>query len=425
MAVTQQGLSGVLGDILGYGPGSQSAATQLAQQGIAGPAQPNLGGFNQDAAQQQALLALLQGQAAGTGPSGAQAQLSSGIQQSIAAQNAAAAGGRYGQNAALRQQNAGNAAAGLEAGGANQAAQLRAQQMAGGAQAASGLSATMGQQQLDAAKLGQAGQQAYNNQISGLYGAEQGQQSQAGQNLQNSAIGMLTGNNASGGAGGGSGGMLGGLGSYAGIAGFARGGAPHGLSLIGEEGPEEVLGVHSGKKKLADKPQLTRLGVKEPQVVIPLKKGSAPYKGSKMPSKVTAEPSKPLPASAKAAPEKLSPEAAQAIQRLLGELKGSGPHAMADGGVARTGDVQIHSDDDQVGSSNKGIDINYPLGMPSNPGTDAPQGGRRGGQEGQPQPYSSGGQGYHRMATGGIAGMNAPVSKADILKMLLQHVTGG
>ena len=337
MAVTQPGLAGPLGDILGYGPGSQSAATQLAQQGIAGPAQPNLGGFNQDAAQQQALLALLQGQAAGTGPSGAQAQLSSGIQQSIAAQNAAAAGGRYGQNAALRQQNAGNAAAGLEAGGANQAAQLRAQQMAGGAQAASGLSATMGQQQLGAAQLGQAGQQAYNNQIAGLYGAEQGQQSQAGQNLQNSAIGMLTGNNASGGAGGGSGGMLGGLGSYAGIAGFARGGAPHGLSLIGEEGPEEVLGVHSGKKKLADKPQLTRLGVKEPQVVIPLKKGSAPYKGSKMPTEVTPPPSKDVPKGAKLDPEKLSPEATAAIQRLLGELKGQRP---AIGGTAPSSPMQ-------------------------------------------------------------------------------------
>lgn len=301
-------LTGALGNLFGYGVGPTNAATQLQGQGIGGPAFANLGQESGDVAQQQALLAQLQGMAAGTGPSAAQAQLSSGIQQAVAAQQAAASGGRYGQNAALRQQAVANQGANLMAGGANQAAQMRAQEMQTGAQGAAGVAGQMTGQALQAAGMQQAGQQAYNNQLSNLYGAEQGQTAQAGQNLQNSLVGSVGGALAAAMKDGGvaprhmdSGGLsaiLAQLAPYvhAATRHAARGSAGPGMTQVGERGPELLASSDPHERpKLITKPMMLNLGQSARDVVLPLKKGSAPYHPGPEPTTPSPRPTTPAP----------------------------------------------------------------------------------------------------------------------------------
>lgn len=269
-------LANGLGEFFGYGTSSTPAYQQLQQQGISGVPTISTGEEEQNAAQQSAALAQLQGMAAGTGPSAAQAQLSAGLQQSIAAQQAAAAGGRYGQNAALRQRQASQTGAGLAAGAANQATQTRAQEQQFGAQAAGSLAGQMRQQSLAGATSQAQLQQGYNQQIAGLYGQEQGQQAQAGQNLQNSLTNSL-----------------GGLGALTSL--LAHGGVASGtLTRIGERGPELFMPEH-GQAKLIDRPGLVRLGQAGKDVVVPLRKGSAPYHHGPAPMHETSMPSKPAP----------------------------------------------------------------------------------------------------------------------------------
>ena len=306
-------LSQLLGGIFGYGTGGKSAASQLSAQGLTGPATPNLAGFNADQANSQQLLGTLQGEAAGTGPSSAQAQLSQGIQQALGAQSAAAAGGRYGQNAATRQQNVATQGANLEGGAANQAAGLRAQERQAGAQGAAALSGQMGQQQLGAAQLGEQGQLAYNQDLAGLYGQEQGQQAAAGARLQSSltnAAGAAISSMAKGGvidhhtegmkhltmalahmheasggdkmAGGGISGLLTQLAPMLMAKGGASGGSP-GKTEVGERGPELLTSPDKSKKPaLIDHPMMLNLGQKSRDVVLPLENGSAPYRGGEM-----------------------------------------------------------------------------------------------------------------------------------------------
>jgi hypothetical protein len=302
------GLSGYFGDLFGYGPGygARNAAGQLAGQGIAGPALPNLSQESQSVAQQQQLLNQLQGMAAGTGPSAAQGQLSSGIQQAIAAQGAAAAGGRYGQNAALRQTAVANQGANLMAGGANQAGNMRAQEMQMGAQGAASVAGQMTGQALQAAGMQQAGQQAYNNQLANQYGAEQGQQAQAGQNLQGSAVSAAgsaagVGAMAHGGveaphmSSGGLAGILAQLAPYVSAA-AAHGSAGSGLTQVGERGPELLASADPNEKpSLITHPMLLNLGQQARDVVLPLKKGSAPYQPGPTPMTPSPRPTTPAP----------------------------------------------------------------------------------------------------------------------------------
>jgi hypothetical protein len=228
-----QGLAGAAGSVFGYGTQNTSAADQLAAQG-AMPAQINTAESEQDRQKQQALLAMLTAQANGTGPSAAQAQLQQGIQSAGANQAAIAAGGRYGGNAQLRQQQVGNATAQIEAGGANQAAQLRANQMNAGAQEASGAAGTLHAQDAAGATAQAQLQQQYNQQVGGLYGAEQGQQAQEGMALQKSVLNAL-----GGGLMGGSGGSTtaGGIGKALMMAHGGRASVPE-TALVGEHGPE-------------------------------------------------------------------------------------------------------------------------------------------------------------------------------------------
>ena len=333
------GIGGAVGGIFGVGGPGGSAADQLNSMGIAGPAQPNLTAEQQAAAQQQQLLAILTGKAAGTGPSAAQAQLQAGVQAAGANQAAVAAGGRYGQNASLRQQQVANTTAGIEGAGANAAAGLKANEMNAGAAEAAPVGAALASEGLQGAALGEQGQLAYNQQVAGLGAAEEAQSSAASSTLMQDAAG-LPGQAVSGAT------KLASMSATASAS--AHGGAfdrprdgldltgeagpDHDIDLTGEAGPEAILGLRSGKAKLADRPNLAKLGIKEPQVVIPLKDGTADYKGGPMPTKVGRGPTKPLPRGAEPDPSKLSPEAKAAIARLLGEVRGS--HAMAGGGVA-------------------------------------------------------------------------------------------
>jgi hypothetical protein len=205
------GVSGLLGSLFGYGPSGVSAQNQLAGQGVTGAPQIATGEEEANAAQEGQALQQLQNLASGTGPSAAQSQLSAGLQQSAAQQAALAAGGRYGQNAVLRQRQASETGAGLEAGAANQATQTRAQEQQFGAQAAGSLAGQMRGQSLAGATAQAQLQQDYNQQIANLYGQEQGQQAQAGMQLQNNLLSP----------GGGVGSLLTGLG------GLAHGGVAH------------------------------------------------------------------------------------------------------------------------------------------------------------------------------------------------------
>ena len=235
------GLAGLLGQLFGYGSQGQSAASQLSAQGVTGPATPNLTGFNAAQGNEGQLFGTLQGEAAGTGPSSSQAMLSQAIQQALGAQSAAAAGGRYGQNAATRQQGVATQAAGLEGGAANQAAGLRAQERQAGAQGAAALSGQMGQQQLGAASLDEQGKLAYNQQLGNLYGAEQGQTAAAGQALQSSLMNAAGGAMSMGsGMGGGGGG--GGSGPYAGGSSTPYGG----YGQVGGMGGSSINGMAKG-----------------------------------------------------------------------------------------------------------------------------------------------------------------------------------
>jgi hypothetical protein len=416
-------LASFLGSVLGYGTQGVPAYQQLQAQGIAGAPQINTTEEEQDAAQQSAALTQLQGLANGTGPSVAQGQLSAGLQQSIAAQQAAAAGGRYGQNAALRQRQAAQTAAGLQAGAANQATQTRAQEQQAGIQGSAQLAGQMRGQALAQSTAQAQLQQGYNQQLANLYGAEQGQTAQAAEQLQSSgfnALGSLGGGFLSGAAHGAilgmdSGGVIPtlninpvsatsytpfpaayssssssksgpppasaggdvGTSNYSedavgaeeaqgGITGLDDGGvvptldidpvratsytpfpsgsksggsssssgsssallalaAKHGavssgVTRIGERGPELFLPEH-GQAKLIDRPGLVRLGQNGRDVVVPLKKGSAPYHHGPAPMQQTPMPSKPAPKNPKIM------ESAKKAMAGKGKVFSPGPHA--------------------------------------------------------------------------------------------------
>lgn len=340
------GLTGLLGQLFGYGPGTgqNNATGQLAGQGIGGPAQPNLTSYDQQLAQQQQLLTQLQGMAAGTGPSAAQGQLSQAIQQAMASQNAAAAGGRYGQNAATRQQNVGNQAANMQAGAANQAGQLRAQEQQTGAQGAANVAGTMAGQNLQVAGMQQAGQQAYNNQLSSLYGAEQGQQAQAGMNLQGSlanGIGQATKLAMTGAAQGAvvdhhSEGM-----KHMALA-MSHFHAAHGMggaggeTYVGEKGPELLTPEDPQQKpSLITHPMLLKLGQHGRDTVLPLEKGSAPYTPGKLPDKVGKRPTTPAP--------KHPAVKKEAAKAMAGEVSPHSPGPGAKGLSPQTAPIVQHA----------------------------------------------------------------------------------
>ena len=356
------GLTQLLGSLFGYGvgTGSNNAAGQLAGQGVTGPATPDLRQEQTAFAQQQDILSQLKGMAAGTGPSAAQGQLSQAIQQAIASQGAAAAGGRYGQNAANRQTQVANTAANLEGAGANAAGNLRAQEMQTGAQGAANVSGAMAGEGLNAAALGEQGQMAYNNQLAGLYGAEQGQQAQGGMNLQSSllnaaggALGQVTTGGGGGSGGGGSGGGGSGIGgALTGLLGsMEKGGVVEdhhmtgmkhlaeamkhfhmahgghidtpGETLVGEKGPELLASTDPHQKpKTITHPSLLRLGAKGRDVVLPLEKDSAPYHPS---ASAHAEPRPETPA------PKHPHIKREAVKALDGEGKVHSPGPGADG----------------------------------------------------------------------------------------------
>lgn len=308
------GLAGLFGNIFGYGVNNTPAAQQLANQGV-NQVQLQTGEEEQNAAAQQMALSQYQQMAAGLGPSAAQAQLSAGLQQSIAAQQAAAQGGRYGQNAALRQRQAAQTGAGLAGGAANQAAQLRAQEQQAGIQGSAATASQMRGQALQAATTQGQFQQQYNQLGAGLYGQEQGQQAQAGIGLQNSLFGgagslVSQGLSGLGGGTASTGSLLGsansGLASvgqapvvlagaaHGAVAGMAHGGMAGQPTYVGERGPELLL-PQNGQAKLIDKPGMVRLGQHGRDIVVPLKKGSAPYKKGSLPKHETKMPSKPAP----------------------------------------------------------------------------------------------------------------------------------
>lgn len=317
---TGNGLSGVMGNIFGYGTEGQNAAGQLASQGVAGPAQINTAQSEQDRQNQQALLSMLTAQAQGTGPSAAQAQLSQGIQATQASQAAQAAGGHYGQNAALRQQGVAAQGAGIQEAGANQAAQLRENQMATGAQQAAGAAGGMRGQDVSQATAQAQLQNAYNQQLGSLYGAEQGQQAQAGQALQSSVMNALGGgasmaNNASGTSNLGN--AVAGM-AHGGIAGFGMGGiseilpllAAHGAlsatkTLMGERQPEAMIPLDpKSPARLIDHPMMATM--KRPAAIVPLAKGSAPYTPGPLPSVPGGGPTRPAPRKLNIDPEALA-----------------------------------------------------------------------------------------------------------------------
>lgn len=349
-------LAGFFGSMFGYGPGGVTADQQLANNGITGPAQLDQTQSNQDAVQQAQVLAQLQAMAAGTGPSAAQSQLSAGLGQAVGAQQAAAAGASYGQNAAARQRLAAMQGASLAAGAANQAAQTRAREQQAGMQGAGALSSQMRGQSLQGAAANMQGQEMYNQQVAGLYGQEQNQQAQAGMQMQQSLMNALGGAGSMLSPGGGSsvGSGMGspsaadsgmaaqandaniasGAGAPVVLAGAAHGGvvSPHMASggiiaqllpllaaasrgavagptpvQTGEHGPEILVPAgHKGRAVLITHPMLLELGRRGRDVVLPLKEGSAPYSPGPTPSHVSARPTAPAPKSVSVKPGALA-----------------------------------------------------------------------------------------------------------------------
>lgn len=139
-----------------------------------------MSGANGAAMNQARTLAEYQQAAAGQGPSAAQAQLQSGLDQSIAAQQAGAASTRGGFGLANAQHQAAMNAGQLQGQAANNAAQLRAQEQQAGMAGAAGLGSTMQQQQAANAQY-----QANLQQQQGQYNAQNqlGAQSAANQQL--------------------------------------------------------------------------------------------------------------------------------------------------------------------------------------------------------------------------------------------------
>lgn len=344
----QQGLFSGLNNWVGVGGGSTPVAQQLLAQGY--NSQPNLSAEQGWQNQQSMLAKMQQQQAAGQGPSAAQAQLSAGVQQGIAGQLAGANATRFGQSPGQSAYNAAGQAAQMQGQAANQASQLKAQEMQSGAQ---NLGNTLGQGMQGA--LGMTGaQQTAQAPVANLYGQEQGQQNAANQALFSnitSGISGLLGNGAqaltsalekggvymaggglsyappgqsqqSSGGGGGAGGLsqllpllaaarggtfMGGGGlSYAPPSqGQQSGGGGGGLAqllpllaaarggvYLGEKGPEIDI-APEGHASLIDHPMLTRLG--QGHVVLPLKHGSAPYQKGPLPRQPTGGPSRPAP----------------------------------------------------------------------------------------------------------------------------------
>jgi hypothetical protein len=160
----------------------------------------NMANANAALGQQNQALGLYQQAAMGNGPSAAQAQLASGLGQSIAAQQSAAASTRGGFGLANAQHDAAMQAGQLQAQAANQAAQLRAQEQQAGMAGYAGLGTQIQGQQASNAQFGAnlaqqqiqmnaqnqfAAQNAANNQL--LQGSQAGinaglQYSQLGQN---------------------------------------------------------------------------------------------------------------------------------------------------------------------------------------------------------------------------------------------------
>lgn len=126
----------------------------LADYGIAN----NIGLSNQGGA-----LGMYRDAAQGNGPSAAQAQLQSGLDQSIAAQQSAAASTRGGFGLANAQHNAAMNAGQLQGTAANNAAQLRAQEQQAGMAGYAGLANTIQAQQAANAQF-QAQQQQQQRQ---------------------------------------------------------------------------------------------------------------------------------------------------------------------------------------------------------------------------------------------------------------------
>lgn len=131
------------------GNGQNSQFQSLGDSmGSQGPALAGYGGAAAGGlAGQQAAQAAYQGMANGTGPSAAQAQLQSGLDQSIAAQQAAAASTRGGFGLAQAGYNAAQNAGQLEGQAANSAAQLRAQEQQAGIAGLGNISGAIQQQQ--------------------------------------------------------------------------------------------------------------------------------------------------------------------------------------------------------------------------------------------------------------------------------------
>jgi hypothetical protein len=268
------------------GAGQGGAATQLAGQGI-NPVTLNTTQSDADRAQQQSYLQALQAQMAGTGPSLAQAQLNQGIQTGLANQLAASQSNRYGMSPAAAAYGNAQRAAGMEGAGAASAANLKAQEMLGATQAfGSGVNAERGQD-LGAAATQAGLTQGYNQMGANLYGQEQGQQNQFGQKIFGGLTNALGGALGMGGSGSG-GGSGAGIGSLLGMAGAAKGGVVGGDTYLGEKAPELAVPVAGGRPALVNHPMLTHLA--KPSVVLPLKRGSAPYKPGPLPTKAEAPP---------------------------------------------------------------------------------------------------------------------------------------
>lgn len=365
------GLGGFLGSVFGYGPSGATALQQLEDQGVQDQyATIDQTQGNAARAQQEANVANLQAEAAGQGPSAAQAQLASGINSAEANQLAASGAGGYGGAPGQAIKRAATVGSAAQANAAGQAAGLKANEMLAGQQGLTGALSGVRQQDLAAAtaqaQLQQSGMNQYQSELAGLYGQEQGQQAQGGLALQKSLLGGIGGAIGLGAmARGGvrhmdAGGMDLGIGTpapvafhpysdntdysvhfkpkqqqtqapskqdvaaadtantqnydqawddYSGLptsgapvvlAGQARGGLGHHdrgvaadeLTFLGEHAPEVL--VHGNRATLADHPVLTML--RGGDVVVPLERGSAPYRPGPLPHQVTPPPSRPAPA---------------------------------------------------------------------------------------------------------------------------------
>ncbi len=257
---------------------------------------------DQDRAAQLALLQQLKGAAAGTGPSAAQSQLSDALSQTIQAQSAAAAGGRYGQNVALRQRAVANQGADLASRAANAAAGLRSQEAVQARAQEGGMA-----DQVRAGDLGIMGQR--NAAVTGLEGAQEAQRSAFGQQMLGGMISMASGGlgqslMSGGGGGGGMGGAMGGMGGIGGGGAMDAGGAA-GMdagSAAGMGSAADMGMMMAARGALVDRPTRTVLGERGPEVVIPLAKGSAPYRPGAIPTKPGKRPSKAIPKSARIDP---------------------------------------------------------------------------------------------------------------------------